>query len=139
MMKWNSCKTLIVGSVMAVCGAITVGNLPAPAQMGPEYYTGSWPDTAGNFPLRQAYQGRWRVVDPDPNGLNCRASLPSPAGDIDVVTTFIQGDILQAIPRERGVTELVSVQDQTWLRVKLDAGSTCWVRANVQFLEPFTN
>lgn len=106
------------------------------AQMAPEYYTGSWPDQGGNYPLKEAYQAQWRVVDPDPTGLNCRASLPSPAGLAEVVATFTQGDILQAIPRERGVTEIMSVRGETWLRVALETGDTCWVRANSQFIEP---
>lgn len=114
---------------------------PGIAQEPPDFYSGSWPDRNGDYPIRRQYHGTWKVVDPDPNGLNCRGNIPPFARSRDIVTTFPTGTLINLVKRDRGVFEIGdSPRGEPWLRVRLltpeDIVPTCWVRANRRYVMP---
>ena len=126
---------------LSVCLSFLFGMKLVLAQVAPDFYTGSWPDNQGNYPIREEYHGAWQVVDPDPSGLNCRGNIPSYQGSQDIIATFPTGTVINAVPRERGVVEISDEpQDQPWLRVQLfqpkALPKSCWVRANQQYIMP---
>lgn len=95
----------------------------------------------------------WMVVDPDPNGLNCRMGrysydrIISPRSDVPlnilnwpVVGTFSQGDRFQINLGPAGFGILTDTRGKPWFYVsRTDANgapSNCFVRANNQFAIP---
>lgn len=114
---------------------------PGIAQEPPDFYSGSWPDRNGDYPIRRQYHGTWKVVDPDPNGLNCRGNMLPGGGSEKIVTTFPTGTLINLVKRERGVFEIEnSFQGEPWLRVRLfttpERWGECWVRANRRYVMP---
>lgn len=123
--------------MLSLAVAIALSGLPAIAQTDrPNFYDGRWPDGQGNYPIREEYVGQWEVVDPDPNGLNCRGNILPYEGSEEVVRKLYQGDRIQAVQRGRGIYELVEQDGKTWLRVQVSGGGECWVRANEIFVKP---
>ncbi len=100
--------------------------------------------------LRTSHR-QWRVVDPDPQGLNCRWSdqVPPdwyaphaqwPALDImdwPVVRRFRTGTILTANTTPAGFATLTDNRGLPWLKVAIGEGDRiCLVRANRLFIRP---
>ena len=78
----------------------------------------------------------WEVVDPDPNGLNCRlADRHSAQGqdyyNFPVGDTFKQGELIRG--------PLIALDDRgrpwVWIGTSMSRYH-CWVRANSQFVRP---
>lgn len=93
------------------------------------------PNEEGNYlPTTQPHYV-WVVVDPDANGLNCRANIPPGGGSDRIVTRFFEGEIIRAVQRIRGVQELVLQGGKTWLRVRFE-DRECWVRAHEDYIQP---
>ncbi|MEB3281836.1 MAG: hypothetical protein VKK42_23225 [Lyngbya sp.] len=128
--------------LLSVCIILILGMKPVFAQEAPDFYQGLWPDSRGNYPIRQQYHGTWQVVDPDPKGLNCRGNIPPFGGSDKIIAVFPTGTLINAVRRERGVFELgeESSQNQPWLRVRLfereGRQESCWVRANQRYIIP---
>ncbi|MCG5060460.1 MAG: hypothetical protein KA714_21405 [Limnoraphis sp. WC205] len=134
---WLNLLTLL----LSVCLTLMLGIKPVFAQEAPNFYQGSWPDSKGNYPIRQQYHGSWQVVDRDPKGLNCRRYIPPGEGSKEIRAIFPTGTLINAVRRERGVSELgeESSQNQPWLRVQLfeqEGRQECWVRANKNYIIP---
>ncbi|MEA5521292.1 hypothetical protein [Limnoraphis robusta] len=134
---WLNLLTLL----LSVCITLMLGIKPVFAQEAPDFYQGNWPDSQGNYPIRQQYHGSWQVVDRDPKGLNCRANIPPYAGSKEIRAIFPTGTLINAVRRDRGVFELgeESSQNQPWLRVQLfgqEGRQECWVRANKNYIIP---
>lgn len=127
--------------LLSICLTLILGVQPVFAQEPPDFYRGSWPDSRGNYLIREQYHGTWQVVDPDPKGLNCRGNIPPFGGSDNIIATFPTGTLINAIPRERGAFELgeESSQNRPWLRVRLferGGRQECWVRANQRYVIP---
>ena len=95
----------------------------------------------------------WKVVDPDPEGLNGRLADDFPADWEDiraswpetnvaqwpVVTKFSTGSILTACPGNCGIIFLKDKNGKSWLMVYRDPvkkSKVCFVRANVKYIKP---
>ncbi|QIZ69809.1 hypothetical protein [Oxynema aestuarii] len=93
----------------------------------------------------------WKVVDPDPNGLNCRMSEASidevwsaTGGPIDignwpVVGTLQTNQEFEAELSPGGFVITFDPQGKPWIYVESSEGngtSDCFVRANTQYVEP---
>lgn len=94
----------------------------------------------------------WRVVDPDPNGLNCRWSsqMPSdwyapdarlPRMDVmnwGVVRRFATGTTLTSNITPAGFATMPDARGLPWLKVSIGTNDQiCLVRANSRFIRPF--
>ena len=109
------------------------------------------PDRFGNFSNSQVSGNRglyeirfWLVVDPDPNGTNCR----DPSNGMRTVKTLFYGDLLETdTPVRGGLHQAVERHNgQHWLRIRLPnwripvmrspGFSTCVIRANSRFVAP---
>lgn len=53
-----------------------------------------------------------------------------------VVHKFAKGDHLQALPDAGGMVIMKDIDGSSWLRVKLENGQVCFVRANAKYLKP---
>lgn len=53
-----------------------------------------------------------------------------------VVHKFAKGEHLQALPDAGGMVIMKDIDGSSWLRVKLENGQICFVRANSKFLKP---
>lgn len=106
-------------------------------------------DATGNY--RRSGHRTWRVVDSDPNGLNCRWSeaMPtdwySPATQFPdqnfaqwpVVRRFSTGTTLTANLSPAGFEVFYDRRRQPWLKVSLgDNEQICLVRANAVYIQP---
>lgn len=130
MFKFNQVLALSVTLVLILANAVVT------AQEEPKYYSGAWPNSAGDYPIRRQYQGTWRVVDPDPQGLNCRNNIPPYAGSEKIVARFLKGTEITLIQRGRGAFEIGEDKEGLpWLAVRL-GNNICWVRANQQYVVP---
>jgi hypothetical protein len=109
------------------------------------------PNATGDYSRRTGHR-YWVVVDPDPEGLNCRWSTampknwydPSaafPAMDIQnwpVVKRFKRNQALLANTIPAGFAVVLDETDKPWLKVNLGAETNiCLVRANAQFIRPY--
>ncbi|MBP0005763.1 MAG: hypothetical protein J7642_18940 [Cyanobacteria bacterium SBC] len=120
--------------------------LPANAASLPQ------PDENGNYSGRSCHQS-WEVVDPDPNGLNCRSTDTSVAeiyesslknlpaiSTWDIVGTFATGETFKAGLSPAGFNSIYDQNDNPWLFVDRgnnpDSPSRCLVRANASFVKP---
>lgn len=107
-------------------------------------------DANGNY-MGNVGHYTWVVVDPDPNGLNCRWSnlMPadwySPTGmrpimtvkDWPVARRFRSGSILNANGTPAGFAVIYDDRGLPWLKVSIGANDQiCLVRANTQFIRP---
>lgn len=86
------------------------------------------PDNRGNF--RNVNWDSWRVVDRDPNGLNCRQG---PGTNHNIVRKF------------RFLTQITPVSSREvkldrdrapWVEVTIDNNQSCFVRAHSAFILP---
>ncbi|MFB2924280.1 MULTISPECIES: hypothetical protein [Aerosakkonema] len=106
-------------------------------------------DRNGNYPL--VMSERWVVVDPDPNGLNCRWSSRMPREWMDPGATFPRMNISEwpVVRRFRKNTRIGvnlgpagsgTFEDENglpWLKVSIDDDDRiCLVRANSRFVRP---
>lgn len=104
----------------------------------------------GDF-VGKVQQDKWKVVDPDPAGLNCRWSdaMPqdweSPAADLPpldidqwpVVERFDQDEVLFANLAPAGLATFQDTQGRPWLKVhRWSNDKICLVRANQRYIEP---
>ncbi|MBO0347544.1 hypothetical protein J0895_00130 [Phormidium pseudopriestleyi FRX01] len=97
----------------------------------------------------------WRVVDPDPNGLNCRMGdrtiievwNPS-AGALNIGSWPVTGTLppdstFQAALSPGGFILTFDSNNQTWIFVESSNGpeqtSNCFIRANINYVEPVSN
>ncbi|MCL1467878.1 hypothetical protein [Argonema galeatum] len=107
------------------------------------------PDRNGNYPLVMTKE--WVVVDPDPNGLNCRWSSQMPREWMDPGATFPTMNVSQwpVVRRFRKNTRISAnlgpagsgtFEDENgspWLKVSIgDDDRICLVRANARFVRP---
>jgi hypothetical protein len=106
-------------------------------------------DSNGNY--RRSGHRTWRVVDADPNGLNCRWSRAMPTewyspaaqfpnqnfGQWSVVRRFPPGTILTANLSPAGFEVFYDVRQQPWLKVSIGENEQiCLVRANEIYIQP---
>ncbi len=97
----------------------------------------------------------WRVVDPDPNGLNCRMGdrtieqvwNPSAGalniGSWPVIGTLPPDSTFQAALSPGGFILTFDSNNQPWIFVESSNGpeqtNNCFIRANTNYIEPLTN
>ncbi|MGL5192172.1 MAG: hypothetical protein ACRC8Y_01025 [Chroococcales cyanobacterium] len=96
----------------------------------------------------------WRVVDPDPNGLNCRMGdrtieqvwNPS-AGALNIGSWPVTGTLptdstFQAALSPGGFVITFDANNQPWMFVESSNGpeqtNNCFIRANTNYIEPIT-
>lgn len=110
------------------------------------------PDSRGDYSGRTE-QSRWKVVDPDPAGLNGRMSPRFPAdpgdaraewpplaiGQWPVVARFAPGTVLTAVRGNVGSILVEDLEGRPWLLVRTPRGGLCFVRANQKFLRPLAS
>jgi hypothetical protein len=104
----------------------------------------------GDYATRTSHRS-WVVVDPDPQGLNCRwsSNLPdnwfSPSAQLnlndidqwDVVRRFRKNTVLVANTSPAGFALLYDSRNKPWLKVSISGKDRiCLVRANSQFIQP---
>ncbi len=96
----------------------------------------------------------WRVVDPDPNGLNCRMGdrtidqvwTPSSGalniGSWPVTGTLPPDSTFQAALSPGGFVLTFDANNQPWMFVQSSNGpeqtNNCFIRANTNYIEPIT-
>ena len=95
----------------------------------------------------------WKVVDSDPNGLNCRMGahsieeIENPGSKVDlnigswpVVGTLKQGQKFEIYLGPSGLGVLYDRQNQPWFFVEnsegIDGPGNCFVRAHSSFVQP---
>lgn len=108
------------------------------------------PNTNGDYARRTSHQS-WVVVDPDPNGLNCRWSNRMPTNwyapdaqlprlDVvnwEVVRRFSTGTTLTANIAPAGFVTIMDNRGLPWLKVSIGENEQiCLVRANSRFVRP---
>ncbi|WP_254563447.1 hypothetical protein [Oscillatoria sp. HE19RPO] len=97
----------------------------------------------------------WRVVDPDPNGLNCRMGdrtieqvwTPSSGalniGSWPVTGTLPPDSTFQAALSPGGFVLTFDANNQPWIFVESSNGpeqtNNCFIRANTNYIQPLTN
>lgn len=77
------------------------------------------------------FHAPWLVVDPDPNGLNCRNG---PGTDNRIIRRFPNNELVTADASSRAIAP--DNRGKPWLRVKI-GNSACFVRAHSNFVKPF--
>ncbi|MFK8182441.1 MAG: hypothetical protein AB8B99_03640 [Phormidesmis sp.] len=107
-------------------------------------------DSAGDFSTRVGYN-LWKVVDPDPAGVNCRWSpeMPTewyspgadwPDGDFQnwpVVRTFAKGKNLTSNGTPAGFMTVMDSRRLPWLKIAIgENDQICLVRANTRYIVP---
>ncbi len=107
-------------------------------------------DASGEY-SRRTLHTHWRVVDPDPEGLNGRlardfpvnydsvaAPWPSsPPLSWPVVARFASGSLLRARTGNVGVIRIKDPQGRSWMMVSRPEGSgICFVRAHQRYIRP---
>ncbi len=107
-------------------------------------------DANGDYTRRNSHL-TWVVVDPDPNGLNCRWSENMPtewyAPDAvmpdqavynwTVVNRFSRDTVLAANITPAGFSTMMDNRGLPWLKVNIGPNDTiCLVRANSRFVRP---
>jgi len=86
------------------------------------------PDSRGNF--HQVNWQSWRVVDRDPNGLNCRRG---PGMNHQIVRRL---SFLRPIaPASSNAVKLDKDRDP-WVQVRLENNQTCFVRSHSAYILP---
>ncbi|MBD1910907.1 MULTISPECIES: hypothetical protein [unclassified Leptolyngbya] len=108
------------------------------------------PNANGDYTARTSHSS-WQVVDPDPNGLNCRWSSQMPAEwyapdarlprrDVvnwGVVRRFATGTVLTANTTPAGFATMTDSRGLPWLKVSIgNNDQICLVRANSRFVRP---
>lgn len=108
------------------------------------------PDKNGDYPARTSHRN-WIVVDPDPNGLNCRwssaiptewyspsAKFPTtPVTSWRVVRRFKKNTAITANDTPAGFVMLPDQKKTPWLKVSIGPkDQICLVRANAKFVRP---
>jgi hypothetical protein len=93
------------------------------------------PNANGNYMPAREYHSTWRVVDPDPAGLNCRTHpIGHPRGD-RILARLPAGTRIEAIGRDRDTREIALQNGNPWLNVRLNDGTRCWVRAHRKYVQ----
>ena len=114
--------------VLLTSGAMAQRADPASSDQNGDFHSSLIEGNRG--PYQQRY---WLVVDPDPNGLNCRSNT-------GVVDRFYYGDLLAASLDGNNDNAIVTVAAKTFLRVVdrrgIDGPVKCKVRANARFIAP---
>lgn len=129
----------LVGGLLSLIPTVVLAasNLPKPNAMG-DYAT----RTSHRF---------WVVVDPDPQGVNCRwsanmpanwydpgANLPSLTFDQwDVVRRFKRNSVLISNTTPAGFALMFDESNKPWLKVRTGTKEQiCLVRANSKYIQP---
>jgi len=86
------------------------------------------PDNRGNF--RNVNWQSWRVVDRDPNGLNCRQG---PGTNYNILRIF--RFLTQIAPVSSREVKLDQDRDP-WVEVIVDNNQSCFVRSHSAFILP---
>jgi len=109
------------------------------------------PQPNGNGDYTRTSHQSWVVVDPDPNGLNCRWSGQMPSDwyaphaqfprmnvvNWPVALRFGNGTRLTANTAPAGFATMMDERGLPWLKVSIgDQDQICLVRANRQFVRP---
>jgi hypothetical protein len=109
------------------------------------------PNASGDYAGRTSHRF-WVVVDPDPEGVNCRwsAAMPAnwyapgaklPLANIDqwtIVRSFKRNSVLTSNITPAGFALLYDNRNKPWLKVSIGAkDQICLVRANSKFVQPF--
>jgi hypothetical protein len=131
-----------------LCAALLFASYAAPASaLAMDDLNG---DYVPGFRGRTHYS-QWQVVDPDPNGLNCRSTDPTGGplkldnlalNQIDipqwpVLKTFKPGTKLEALPRNSGdlTAQINDQRGNSWIAIRTNnQGGSCLVRANIKFV-----
>ncbi|MGC9525444.1 MAG: hypothetical protein ACP5D7_07885 [Limnospira sp.] len=130
---------LVVGSLFAgITAPVAADSLPKPNDKG---------DYIGNS--SHAY---WQVVDPDPQGLNCRMGEQSikeiwspdnpgfpPIGSWPVVSTLSENEVFEGQLSYGGFVFTFDQNRDPWIFIKNKSDGTpanCFVRANNLFVQP---
>jgi hypothetical protein len=108
------------------------------------------PNSVGDYAQRTSHQS-WVVVDPDPNGVNCRWSKAMPEnwyapdakyppltiGQWAIVKRFRRNTILTANLTPAGFATMTDTLNKPWLKVSMgENDQICLVRANSKFIRP---
>jgi hypothetical protein len=133
-------KTITISTLLAL-GTATLGSTaPLPS-----------PNNQGDY-MGRAYHTYWEVVDPDPNGLNCRMTnssfeelmradnrTPFEFFNWSLVGVLKQGQRFESFPSNAAGT-FNDTRGLPWLFVgksyAAGAAQGCFVRANSQFVKP---
>lgn len=125
--KSKMLKRLLTLSLVSSISAVATATIAAPvmptADPNGDYYF-----------VREAR--RWRVVDRDPNGLNCRSG---PGANYPVVEVKVTGETLFLASEHFGGSPPyinLDERDLPWLKVDGGYESYCFVRANSRFIRP---
>jgi hypothetical protein len=141
----RSVFTVLIGAALFFTASLTYVPAASALAMNP----------AGDYVKAESPQRvypRWQVVDPDPQGLNCRAldstgsplnlDLPLDQRDISnwpVTKTFPTGAEMRGVSGRDGYLPIQIEDDQgkSWIAISQgDRGGQCLVRANSQYVRP---
>jgi hypothetical protein len=107
--------------------------------------------TSGDYSARTSHR-HWVVVDPDPDGVNCRWSSAIPANWYDpgvklplatidqwpVVRTYKRNSVVTSNITPAGFAILPDTQNRPWLKVSIGPNDQiCLVRANSKYVRPY--
>jgi hypothetical protein len=108
------------------------------------------PNSTGDYIGRTSHQS-WVVVDPDPDGVNCRWSKAMPAewyapdaklppltiGQWAIVKRFRRNTVLKANLTPAGFATITDTLKKPWLKVDIGENDRiCFVRANARYIRP---
>jgi hypothetical protein len=108
------------------------------------------PNASGDYATRTSHRF-WVVVDPDPQGVNCRWSSAMPANwyapnaklppatfdQWTVVRRFKKNTVLTSNTAPAGFALLFDTRNKPWLKVNVGTKEQiCLVRANSKFIQP---
>lgn len=108
------------------------------------------PNSTGDYAGNIGHQS-WVVVDPDPDGVNCRWSKAMPTnwyapdaklppltiGQWAIVKRFSRNTILKANLTPAGFATITDTLKKPWLKVDIGENDRiCFVRANARFIRP---
>ena len=108
-------------AAIAITSAIAIAPLAA-------YGVEPQPDRQGNF--HQVNWQSWRVVDRDPNGLNCRQG---PGINYQIVRKL---NFLRPITPVSSSSVKLDQDRDPWLQVKLENNQSCFVRSHSAYILP---
>ncbi|HIK55676.1 MAG TPA: hypothetical protein IGS37_11000 [Synechococcales cyanobacterium M55_K2018_004] len=138
-MKRLALLTILGAIAQTITPGVTLAQTPLPRA-----------NANGDY-LQRTSHPTWVVVDPDPNGLNCRWSrqMPvewySPSAQLPrmdvvnwpVVRQFRSGTLLRANTTPAGFATMADTRGLPWLKVSIGPNDQiCLVRANRRFIRP---